>query len=63
MTAAFLYSYVIYYLKKSSDYDFKIWDSKTTTSSDFTVMIPIDKSVWDAYNREDYYRKKWKKDE
>lgn len=63
MTAAFLYSYVIYYLRKSSELDYKIWDSKTTTSSDFTVMIPIPELVWKAYQSESHYRQKYKEKE
>jgi hypothetical protein len=40
------YSYTIYYLDKSSTLDFKKWDVKTTTISDFTVQITITRMVW-----------------
>ena len=60
--ASYLYSYVIYYLQKSSDCDYRIWDSRMTTASDFTVMIPIQKQVWDRYNSENTYRLRWESD-
>lgn len=44
--ASIYFTYVIYYLKKTSEYDYKIWDAKIITASDFTIQIPIPESLW-----------------
>lgn len=44
MTIIFLA--VIYYLKATTNLDFKAWDIDTTTASDFTVQMPITPGMW-----------------
>ena len=50
MTIIFLC--VVYYLKATTNLDFKTWDIDTTTASDFTVQMPISDDMWNWYQRE-----------
>ena len=50
ITASLLFSYVVYYLKYSSQLDFKKWDVGTVTTADFTVQVTFTDTMWAKWN-------------
>jgi hypothetical protein len=48
---AFIYKMAIAYLDMTSDVSIKLWDAKTCTPADYTIEIPITKSMLQNYSR------------
>lgn len=44
-----LFLITIYYLSKSNDIDYKLWDVKTVTPADFTVEYLISEKAWKTF--------------
>lgn len=40
---------VIFYMKKTSEMDYKLWDLTTVTAGDFTVELNITKTMWETF--------------
>ena len=47
-----IYVFVIYYIRKTSKLNMKLWDFNTVTSGDFTVHMDLTKEMWEAFQRE-----------
>lgn len=49
MTMCLSYSYVIYYLRRASELNFKKWDVSSVTTADFTVQVIIREEIWKCW--------------
>jgi len=47
--AAIVFMIVIFYMKKTSEMDYKLWDLSTVTASDFTVELNVTKTMWETF--------------
>lgn len=50
--AVTIFMITVYYLSRTSELDYKLWDLKTTTTADFTVEIVISELQFVQYNIE-----------
>lgn len=46
-----LYLLSIYYLRSTSNVDFKVWDIDTITVADYSIMVKITSRMWAHYQR------------
>jgi hypothetical protein len=49
MTMCLSYSYLIYYLRRASELNFKKWDVSSVTTADFTVQVTIREEIWKCW--------------
>lgn len=48
----FLYIFMLMYLNKVGNLDYKLWDVQTVTAADFTVEQVITKHLWRKYKEQ-----------
>jgi len=50
MIITFVYRSVIEYTSQTTEMNFKLWDVKTCTPSDYTIELNITQSMYDTFN-------------
>ena len=46
VVSCLIFTYTIWYLRRSAQLNFKRWDIETVTSADFTIQVNFSKNLW-----------------